>query len=95
MSIANTILEQLGGANRLNAMTGADSFLDIGNGLQFSIKSKLANKVLVTLCDGDVYSVEFWKVRGTEMKQTGKCEQVFAEQLTETIERGTGLALAL
>ena len=41
--IATTILQQLGGANRLHAMTGAYNFVNRGNGLSFKIKNQRAN----------------------------------------------------
>ena len=43
--IANTILEQLGGAGRLRMMTGAYNFVDLGNGLSFKIKNQRAVEV--------------------------------------------------
>jgi hypothetical protein len=38
--IAITILKQLGGMNRLIAMTGAYNFVDLGNGVAFKIKNQ-------------------------------------------------------
>jgi hypothetical protein len=58
---AQTILKQLGGA-KFQAMTGANMFVAIENGLQFSFKgNKDMNKCRITLAADDTYVVEFFK----------------------------------
>ncbi len=63
MTVAQTILEQLGG-NRFIAMTGAKSLIDHGNGLSFKIgrNCKQVNCVRITLNVFDFYNVEFLNI---------------------------------
>lgn len=62
MSVANTILSQLGG-NRFTVMTGAKNYAAIDRGLQFDIgkNGSQANRVRVTLRGDDTYDMEFIK----------------------------------
>ena len=63
MTVANTILEQLGG-NKFIAMTGAKNFLSDGNTLRMTLpknRSK-ANRLYVTLDTTDTYPMYFFQV---------------------------------
>ena len=63
MTVANTILEQLGG-NKFIAMTGAKNFLSDGNTLRMTLpknRSK-ANRLYVTLDATDTYTMYFFQV---------------------------------
>ena len=95
MSIAKTILSQLGGS-RFVAMTGAKDMMDTGNGLQFSIgrgASNKANKVRVTLLQSDTYKVEFfrWNARKLDMAIVGDVDGVYADALRQVFTSHTGL----
>lgn len=96
MSIANVILQQLGG-NKLCAMTGAKNFVDLGNGLQFDVPARgaKANKVKVVLNSFDLYDVVFYKIRGLNVKVVEELSNVYAEDLVERFEEATGLAAHL
>lgn len=62
MTVANTILEQLGG-NKFIAMTGAKNFLSDGNTLRMTLpknKSK-ANRLYITLDADDTYTMNFFR----------------------------------
>ena len=62
MTIANTILEQLGG-NKFIAMTGAKNFVSDGNTLRMTLpknRSK-ANRLYITLDASDTYTMHFFK----------------------------------
>jgi len=62
MTIANTILEQLGG-NKFIAMTGAKNFVSDGNTLRMTLpknRSK-ANRLYITLDAMDTYTMHFFK----------------------------------
>lgn len=91
-NVAETILEQLGG-NRFIAMTGAKQFAGGADMLQFSIgrgaKNK-ANKVKVTLA-GDLYRVDFFNIRGVNIKELGTVENVYADRLAAVFTEQTGL----
>lgn len=57
-----TIIKQMGGRNKLTAMTGASQFLAIKNGLRFdfAMNSKM-NRCEIVLNDMDLYDVKFFK----------------------------------
>lgn len=97
MEIANTILQQMGGANRIAAMTGAQ-FLALDNGVQFRFKgSRIANSCRVILDPSDTYTVEFHKItkRGLNCKVVKSLSGVYCDMLTEIFESTTGLYLSL
>lgn len=99
MSIARTILEQLGG-NRFLVMTGAECSAD-SRALVIKLPRSLV--VVVELTPADVYTVKVGK-RAT-MKQifSGKpavkwlktYEDVYCDQLREIFTAGTGLHCTL
>lgn len=96
--IANTILQQMGGAGRIMAMTGARQFLTSANSVQFKFKgSRKANCVRVTLDPTDTYTVEFHKVtkRGLEVKEVKALSGVYCDMLIELFESTTGLYLTM
>ena len=94
MSIAQTILQQLGG-NMFLVMTGAKNLIDTGNGLQFSLPSNFAsrgiNRVMVDLEDNDTYTVRFLKVRGIKFNKIEERELVYCEDLKKVFTETTGL----
>lgn len=94
MTTANTILEQLGGG-KFVAMTGAKSFVGSEDSLMFALPSRFAkngiNKVRVTLTAMDDYTVEFFSIRGINVKEKGKVEGVYAENLQTVFTQFTGL----
>ena len=97
MQIANTIKEQLGGA-RFAVMTGAKDFVGGSNFLQFSIgrgaKNK-ANKVKITLEAGDTYTVEFFSVRGINVRKISEVRIVYATALRAVFTNNTGFDTSL
>ena len=97
MSIARTILEQLGG-NRFVAMTGAKNLVSGANSLQFSIGRGAKhgiNKVRVSLAPTDLYIVECFKLRGIDCKEISKTVAVPAESLRAIFTRETGMDCTL
>lgn len=92
--VANTILAQLGGG-RFSVMTGAKNFLGLPDGLAFSIgrNASSANKVKITLCGDDTYTVRFSKfsMKKLEDKELKVFDGIYAENLTEVFTRFTGL----
>lgn len=94
MSIAHTILEQLGG-KRFVAMTGAKNFGDTGNGLAFQIPAKLTknriNAVKIELDPSDTYIVKFLRIGRSELKTISQHTMIYCDQLEELFERETGL----
>ena len=63
MSVAKTILEQLGG-NKFRMMTGAKNFMSFAEGLVMKIgrNSSNSNYLKITLNSMDLYDMEFAKV---------------------------------
>lgn len=94
--IAKTILQQMRGMGRLKCMTGANNFLDHGNGVSFRFKgSKVANYCLVTLDANDTYSFELGKIHGMNYNVKKSYNGIYNDQLVEIFERDTGLYLSL
>jgi hypothetical protein len=93
--IANTILSQLGGARRLNIMTGAYNFVDLGSGLSFKLKNPRANYVKIKLNSMDLYDIEVGRIRGTTYKVIDSANNMYFDQLKPFIEKATGLYLSL
>lgn len=69
MSIANTILSQLGG-NKFIAMTGSKNLLGLDNGLRMSLvkNTSKANKLEITLNARDTYDLRFYKYKPPGVK---------------------------
>lgn len=93
-NVANTILRQLGGINRLVAMTGAYNFIDRGNGVSFKIKNAKANYIKITLNGKDLYNLEIGRIRGTTYKVVLEQEDLYNDQLKPMIEKTTGMYLS-
>ena len=97
--VAETILKQMGGAGRLKAMIGAHSFTTSGSDLSFVFpnrKRSKGNAVRVTYNAGtDLYEMRFSNVSVAGAKVVAKFDDMFWEDLIETFERQTGLALRL
>lgn len=99
MSVATTILSQLGGG-RFKMMTGAHSFTGDTNALVFKLpKAKDGIKaVKITLDPSDTYTVTFYKqARAPSFKVTVVAEvsDVYADGLTQVFSMKTGLATSL
>lgn len=92
MSVAQTILQQLGG-NRFIAMTGAKNFLGGKDKLIFSIPHAKngINKVSITLTSDDLYTVEFYKFRKLDLTLITSHVGVYNDMLQEIFTNETGL----
>lgn len=93
MSVAKTILSQLGG-NKFRVMTGAKNFLDHGNALSMRIgrNSSNSNYLKVSLNSMDLYDVHFSKLtKKFEEKSVKEYNDVYADSLVEVFESHTGM----
>lgn len=94
MTIANTILQQLGG-RRFSIMTGAKNFCGTANSLSFRIPGTLTrnriNAVRITLDPSDTYTVVFMVIRAMKMKEIATHEDVYCDCLCELFRDVTGL----
>lgn len=99
MSVATTILEQLGNSTaQISRMIGAYQFLSFENGVRFRFKARAkngSNGVQITLTPEDLYKVEFTSRRGLSYKVKATFEGIYADDLTSLFERETGLYLSL
>lgn len=96
--IANEILNQLGGYNRLNSMIGLKDCMIIDSGISFKIKfvGAEANYVKIQLNVAlDLYEVEIGKLRGTTYKVVKSLSCVYADMLKEVIESTCKVRLSL
>ena len=93
LSVANTILSQLGG-NKFLAMTGSKNLLGSSDSLSFSVgrgAKNGINKARVTLTAADLYTVEFFRFAKYDLTPKGKTEGIYADQLQEVFTRHTGI----
>lgn len=100
MTVANTILEQLGG-NKFIAMTGARNLTGSDNSLSFRLPGaggfckQGINAVKITLTAMDDYIVEALRIRGSKIAPVAYREGVYCDTLRETFETMTGLRTSL
>ena len=96
--VAQTILNQLGGYSRLNAMVGLKNVIARDNGLSFKIKVRgtKANYVKITLNSLDLYDLEIGKVIGAK-KYTVKytSSNIYFDMLKPIIEEHIGCYLSI
>jgi len=91
-------MQQLGGFNKVAAMTGAANFIDLGNGVSFKFKGcRKINCLRVVLDADDTYTVDFYKVnmRTFDVKEVKTLSGMYCDQLIPTFESTTGLYLSL
>jgi hypothetical protein len=96
-TVANTIYEQLGGS-RFRIMTGAKDFMADKLALSFKLPSKPhwaknnINYIHIQLDDlADLYTVTFSRLRGVNLTQIAKYEEVYADRLAILFKEETGL----
>lgn len=108
MTVANTILEQLGG-NMFIAMTGARNFLVDGNTLRMTLPKNRsnANRLYITLDGTDTYTMYFFKFTAGRLNKTTftwipdktedirKLSGVYANMLQEIFTATTGMTTHL
>lgn len=106
LTIAKTVLEQLGG-RRFCALTGARDFVVLHGtadgtrrpGLAFRLPSYFAQKginaIRITLQPSDTYRVEFSRVRGVKMHPVSEHIGIYWDGLAALFTAETGLVTAL
>lgn len=93
--IAATIVKQLGGGRKLQMFIGLKQLINepLGVTLVFP-KPKHAgavNRVRITLNGMDLYDMEFIRTRGSSVKIVKEFNDVYAEDIKDRFEEGTGL----
>lgn len=100
MTVAKTILEQLGG-RKFTVMTGAKNYIGDANSLTFRLPGAGGfckdgiNVVKVTLDPSDTYTVVFSRLRGAKLTVVSQSSDVYADVLQDVFTRATGLATSL
>ena len=97
MSIAKTILEQLGG-NKFVVMTGAKNFVDCGDALSMKIgRNKTSSNYLkITLNSMDTYDMKFCKLtRKFEEKSVTEYNNIYNDMLQDQFTAHTGMYTSL
>ena len=90
-TIANTILQQLGGPMFV-ALTGAHDMTTDGRSLSIRFKgSKVANHLAITLEPSDTYTVTFSRIGRGGVTVTSEDHDVYADMLRDIFEYHTGL----
>jgi hypothetical protein len=98
LTVAKTIIQQMGGQGRLVAMLGAYNFVGSENSVAFRFKCRAhngANGLYIRLDPSDTYTVEFISCRGMSRKVKGSFQDIYAEDLRSLFEGQTGLYLSL
>lgn len=93
LEVAETILLQLGG-KRFSTMTGARNFVGDKTSLSFRLPRAKdgVNSVKITLYLAlDLYTMEFYRIRGHAFTTVETVNQVFAEDLQKVFTEHTGL----
>lgn len=96
--VASGIMDQIG--QKAFAMMGAKNLVksDDGEGaLTFKIgkNPKNVSHVKVTLMPDDTYSVDYYSGSGTKFEKSHEAKGLMGEDLTDNIERNTGLRMSL
>jgi len=99
MSIAQTILDQLGGTTKLKVMTGAHSFVAGERDVTFQFGRKSPKNqikyVKIILTPDDLYTVKFYQYKKFQAIEILEIAGLYADMLKPTIENETGLFLSL
>lgn len=98
--VAMTILEQMGGIRKLQAFTGAHSFVrgEVDVTFQWPMQARSKpNALKVTLTPADTYTLTFYRIaKGYDPPVVlSTFDDIYCDQLVEIFERETGLYLSL
>ncbi len=91
--VAKTILSQIKASDKMAMFAwGAKNLIDIEDGLMFNSSGMVKNKGYITikLNGNDLYDVTFGKVLKFEYEELVRVEDVFVENLVETVDKMVG-----
>lgn len=93
--IANTILQQLGGLNRIVAMTGARNAVNLSNGVCINLPR--GGKLTIALNSADLYDVDWsrFSMKTLETKNIDFRRNVSVAELKSVCETMTKLRFSL
>ena len=94
MTVAQIIRDQIRAIDRFAlGAWGAKDMLNMGNGLKFKTSGMVKWKgyVYVKYDEGnDLYNIDFFRVRGADVKYDRRVEGVFVEDLVRSIDEQVG-----
>jgi len=91
--VAKTILSQIKASDKMAMFAwGAKNLIDIEDGLMFNSSGMVKNKgyITITLNGNDLYDVTLGKVLKFEYEELVRVEDVFVENLVETVDKMVG-----
>ena len=96
LTVAKTILEQLGG-KKFCAMTGAKNLVGDENSLSMRIgrNSSNSNYLKITLNSMDLYDMKFYRLWKFEEKSVTEYNNIYNDMLTDTFTAHTGMYTSL
>ena len=96
LTVAKTILEQLGG-KKFCAMTGAKNLVGDENSLSMRIgrNSSNSNYLKITLNSMDTYDMKFYRLWKFEEKSVTEYNNIYNDMLTDTFTAHTGMYTSL
>jgi hypothetical protein len=98
MTVANTILAQLGG-NKFRVMTGAKNLIGSADGLSMKVAGRIAkgrvSYVTVKLDPTDTYIVKSFSVYKHKLTELYSADMVYDDMLAKTFTEATGLETRL
>lgn len=98
LTVAETIIQQMGGLGKLRAMAGAHTFAADEKSIQFKFQgSRKANICRVELLPSDTYKFQLWKYnrRTFDSIRVYELNGVHWDALIDLFESETGLHLSL
>ncbi len=94
MTIARTILSQIKTIDPMAIFAwGAKEMVDMGDGLKFKTSGMVKWKgyVYIKYNQGtDLYDIEFFRIRGVEIKTDNSMTDIYAEDLVNVIDEVVG-----
>lgn len=97
-TVAIEILRQLGG-NKFLAMTGARNLACDNNSMSFQLSQNMTrdriSHVKITLNAMDTYDIEYFNIRGTNIKKVDTFECAYCDMLVDVVSERVGLAFSL
>ena len=96
LTVAKTILEQLGG-KKFCAMKGAKNLVGDENSLSMRIgrNSSNSNYLKITLNSMDTYDMKFYRLWKFEEKSVTEYNNIYNDMLTDTFTAHTGMYTSL
>lgn len=98
LTVANTIIQQMGGFGKLQAMVSANTFVGDDNSVQFKFKGcRKANICKVTLLPSDTYLFQLYRFNNKtfDLDKVYELEGAYNDMLKPVFESETGLYLSL